>query len=81
MDNIRLEKLTAIFRTLFNQRDLILRNDMTARDVLGWDSFNHVNLILEIEIEFGIRFSNEEISELQNVGKLIELIDSKLPLA
>ena len=71
-------KLTKIFRTLFNQDDLVLRNDLTAEDVPGWDSLNHVNLIIQIEQEFGIRFSNEEVTSFQNVGQLQELIEAKL---
>ena len=71
-------KLTQIFRTLFNQDDLVLRDDLTAEDVPGWDSLNHVNLIIQVEQEFGIRFSNEEVTSLQNVGQLQELIEAKL---
>jgi len=78
MNADQLERLTAIFRTLFDLSDLILRDDLSARDVPGWDSFNHVNLILQIEEEFGIRFKADEISDLQNVGQLIRLIESKL---
>ena len=71
-------KLTEIFRTLFNQDDLVLRDDLSAQDVAGWDSFNHVNLIIQTEQEFGIRFSNEEVGSLQNVGQLKILIEEKL---
>jgi acyl carrier protein len=78
MDQKALEKLTSIFRSLFNQNNLVLRDDMTARDVPGWDSFNHINLIIQIEEEFGIRFTNEEVSQLSNVGELKTLIREKL---
>lgn len=78
MNPERTGKLTQIFRTLFNQDDLVLRDDLTAEDVPGWDSLNHVNLIIQVEQEFGIRFSNEEVTSLQNVGQLQELIEAKL---
>jgi len=78
MDARNRDRLTGIFRTLFNQDDLVLRADLTARQVPGWDSFNHVNLIILTEEEFGIRFSTDEVSGLQNVGELMHLIDSKL---
>lgn len=32
-------KLTEVFRTIFNIPDLELRDDLTAADVPGWDSF------------------------------------------
>ena len=72
------ERLTSIFRTLFNKADLVLRDDLTARDVPSWDSLNHVNLMIYVEEEFGVRFSTAEVSSLQDVGELKTLITQKL---
>lgn len=72
------EKLTAIFRTLFNDATLVLRDDLTAADVSGWDSFNHINLVLQVESDFSVRFSTEEIASLKNVGEFKTLIGRKL---
>ena len=44
--------LTDIFRTIFNIPDLELNDDMTARDIMAWDSINHINLMIAIEDEF-----------------------------
>ncbi len=74
----RLSKLTDVFRTVFNISDLELNRDMTAKDVPGWDSFNHINLVISIEEEFVTRFTTDEISALQNVGHMMDLLDSKL---
>lgn len=70
-------RLTNIFRTLFNKPDLQLRDDLTARDVPTWDSLNHVNLMMFVEEEFGVRFTTGEVSSMQNVGDLKRLIDAK----
>jgi acyl carrier protein len=72
------DRLTSIFRTLFNDPALELRDDLTARDVNGWDSLNHVNLIILIEEEFSVRFTTGEVSALQDVGELKRLLDGKL---
>ena len=73
----QLEKLSNIFKVLFNRPDLKLNDDLSAKDVPGWDSFNHVNLIISIEEEFGVRFSNDEVGGMQNVGNLKTLLASK----
>lgn len=73
-----LAKLTDVFSTIFNIPDIELTDEMTAADVPGWDSFNHVNLIVTIEIEFDVQFATEEISGLKNVGEMIAMLDSKL---
>ena len=77
LDADQLEKLSNIFKVLFNRPDLKLNDDLSAKDVHGWDSFNHVNLIISIEEEFGVRFSNDEVGGMQNVGNLKTLLASK----
>jgi acyl carrier protein len=72
------EQLTEIFRDLFDDDTLALRPGTTAADVPGWDSFNHVNLIVAVEARFNIKFKTAEIEGLRNVGHLVEVIESKL---
>jgi len=72
-----MEKLTGIFRTVFDNEDINLRPDMTANDVDGWDSLAQVNLILAVEKGFGIRFSQKELLTFKNVGDLLRSIEQK----
>ena len=72
------DKLSDIFKVLFNRPDLELNDNLTAKDVPGWDSFNHVNLIINIEEEFGVQFTNDEVGGMQNVGNLKTLLASKI---
>jgi len=44
-------RLTAIFRDVFDDESLVLRDDLTAEDVENWDSLTHINLIVAIEKE------------------------------
>ena len=74
----QLEKLSSIFKILFNLSDLELTDGLSAKDVPGWDSFNHVNLIINIEEEFGVQFTNDEVGGMQNVGSLKTLLASKI---
>ena len=78
LDVEQLDKLTGIFKILFNLPDLELTDDLSAKDVPGWDSFNHVNLIINIEEEFGIQFTNDEVGGMQNIGNLKTLLALKI---
>jgi acyl carrier protein len=73
----RLSRLTEVFRRVFHQPSLALHDALTARDVPGWDSLNHVTLMIEVEREFGLRFSSAEIEALRRVGDLVALVDRK----
>jgi len=72
------EKLTTIFRKVFNDDSIVLSNDMTANDVGSWDSLSHMLMITEVEDSFSIKFSLREVNKLKNVGALINLIEGKL---
>ena len=78
LNSDQFDKLSDIFKVLFNRPDLELNDNLTAKDVPGWDSFNHVNLIINIEEEFGVRFSNDEVGGIQNVGNLKKLLATKI---
>ena len=46
----------------------------TKRDLVSWDSIGHLNLILEVEDEFGISFSKEEIESIDSIQILYDLV-------
>jgi len=74
--------LQAVFREVFDDESIELRDSMTAMDVAGWDSLMNINLIIAVEERFGVKFAAAEISGLrgkgQNVGTFLRLIASKM---
>ena len=72
-----IEQLIPIFKEVFNDDDLIIAKSTAAKDVDGWDSLAHIRLIVAIEKSFKLRFTAAEISELENVGEMIDLILKK----
>ncbi len=73
-----IDKLTTIFRTIFSEDTIVLRNEMTVNDVGNWDSLSHMLMITEVENVFSIKFKLRELNKLKNVGALIDLIEFKL---
>lgn len=71
-------KLQEIFRNVFDDDEIELFDEMTSEDVEDWDSLSHVNLILKIEKEFSVKFTVDEITQTQNVGQFIRIINEKL---
>lgn len=73
-----LSKIRDIIADVLDEPDLTINMQTTAEDVDGWDSFNHINIVVAIESEFGIKIHTAEIEEMRNVGELVELIEKKL---
>ena len=72
-----IEKLTTIFRKVFDDETIVLNDQVTANDIGSWDSLSHMLMITQVENAFSIKFSLREINKLKNVGTLIRLIESK----
>jgi len=72
------ERLNKVFRQVFDDETIEINPEMTADDVEGWDSFSHVNLIIAVELEFGIEFKQKEVLSFANVGELLDCIGKKL---
>jgi acyl carrier protein len=69
--------LTTVFRKVFAREDITLRPEMTARDLVGWDSIMHVDLLIEIEERLSFEIEPDEIDRLLSVGDLADLIRLK----
>lgn len=71
------ERLQEIFRDIFDDDELIIREDMSANDIEDWDSLAQINLIIAIEKEFKVKFKLDEVSNLKNIGEMLELLSKK----
>jgi acyl carrier protein len=45
--------------------------DTRRQDVSNWDSFNYINFMVAVEIEFGVKFKVADIESFENVGAII----------
>ncbi|MFI5360402.1 MAG: acyl carrier protein [Elusimicrobiota bacterium] len=81
MSDIR-EQTQELFRYVFGNPDIVLRDEMAIADVPGWDSITHINLMVAAEAKFKIKIAMKEISSLkgngQNIATFLALIGKKL---
>ena len=73
-----IEELQVIFREVFDEEELVISRDTTAEDIEDWDSLTHMQLIIEIEKKYGIKFTTAELKKANNVGEFVEIIEGKL---
>ena len=50
----------------------------TPQHLDSWDSISHVSLVMAIEEQFGVAFTPEEITEMESIGRIAELLSRKL---
>jgi acyl carrier protein len=50
-------------------------NEESSPDTIeAWDSLKHMNLVLALEEEFGVQFTDEQIMEMLSVALIIEIV-------
>ena len=72
------ERVTNVFRDVFDDEELAITDETTAADIEDWDSLTHITLISAIEDEFGYKFGMKEVLQLKNVGEMITLLEKSL---
>lgn len=70
------QKIIEIMRNVF-RNDAI---DITCsqQNCNTWDSINHINLIVELEIAFNVSFEPEEISSMTDFKRVMDTLNNKL---
>ena len=71
-----LEVLNRIFKEKLSDESVEINLDTTADDILEWNSLKHLIIILAIETHFQIKFNPIQLSNMQNIGEMINIIIS-----
>lgn len=72
------EKLTEVFKDVFDDDSIELEDGTTADDIEDWDSLSHIMLLSAVEDEFAIKFDMKAIQGLKDVGAMADLIEEML---
>jgi acyl carrier protein len=66
-----LDTFTRILRDLLLDDSIVLSMETRRQDVPNWDSFNYINFMVGVEIEFGVKFKVADIESFENVGAIV----------
>jgi len=72
-------KLKLIIAELFGVEENTIQNDsgVVKGDILNWDSLGQLQLILKIEDSFNVKFTMEEIKQMQDYSTILNMLTSK----
>ncbi len=72
------ERLNNVFRDVFDDDEIVVNANTTANDIEDWDSLEHINLIVSVEQEFGMKFNMNEVTTMKNVGDMVNIISERI---
>ena len=73
-----LRKLNEVFQDIFDDTALSIGETTTAKDIDGWDSLTHINLLAAVEDEFDVKFNMKDVLGMKDVGEMMDLIEEQL---
>ena len=68
------ERLTEVFRDVFDDEEIVLSDSTTSDDIEDWDSFEHINLVVAVEEEFSFKIPMGKVVTMKNVGEMVDII-------
>ncbi|HEY4521855.1 MAG TPA: acyl carrier protein [Candidatus Paceibacterota bacterium] len=69
-----MEKLKKILSKVLKIDENSITEKTSPDTVDTWDSFNSLMLVSELENEFGVKFTIDEVVKIKNVGDIIEVL-------
>lgn len=80
MGGVRDQVLT-IAADIFAVSPEFLTEQSSPKNVESWDSIRHLNFVLALEEHFALQFTPEEMEQMQTIGQIASLVESKLNTA
>jgi len=77
MNNLRGRVYDVVART-FRLNHADITDGLRVGQVEAWDSLGHLTLMMEIENEFSVRFSTDQIGQPKTVGEICQLLSQVL---
>lgn len=62
---------------LFDLNEEEIRDNLSSKDIPNWDSMNYLLFISELEKNFGISFTMDEVMNAQTLGDLRAIVEKK----
>lgn len=72
------DRIKSVMAVTLNLGSDDIHNDASPETIASWDSLRHMTLIMALEDEFGIRFTDDQIPTLLNYRIIVDSIETLL---
>ena len=78
MDDNLEQSIKRVMSDILNIPEEIITEDTASDNTEGWDSANHIQLVIALEEEFSISFDVKEFEALLSFADIYEMVQSKI---
>jgi acyl carrier protein len=71
-------EINEVIGIVFSSDGNSLNDDDTPETIPNWDSITHIIVLSSLEEEFGITFSDEEMTNINTIGEIRRTVAEKI---
>jgi acyl carrier protein len=64
-----------IVQELFNIKEEEIKDELSSKDIPNWDSMNYLLFVAELEKNFDMSFTMDEVMSAETLGDLRKLVE------
>ncbi len=72
-----MKKFNKIVSKIFGVKEKDIKDELSSKDIPHWDSMNYLLLISELEEEFDVMFTADEVTNAKCVGDIKKMISKR----
>jgi acyl carrier protein len=72
-----MKTFNTIASELFSISEESIHDGLSSKDIPNWDSMNYLLFIAELEKEFGVSFSMDQVMNAKTIGDLRAIVEKK----
>ena len=80
MDNKIEDRIKCVMSAVFDIPIKEINDESSSDTIVSWDSLNYLNLIIALEEDFELEFTDEEILRITDYSSIKLVINSKLDI-
>lgn len=74
MDKSKFDKIVS---GIFKLKPSEIKDSLTSKEIPNWDSMNYLLFISELEKDFGVTFSMDEVLNADSLGAIRKMLKAK----
>ena len=76
-NNFCMKTFNSITASVFNIKEEDIRDSMSSKDIADWDSMNYLLFIADLEKNFDVSFTMDEVMNARSLGDLRVIVEAR----
>ena len=78
MTGSTLEQVRQLVSDVFAVPSGEVHENSSSETIKGWDSMQHLNLVLAVEEKFNVQFTPEEMEQMRSVRQIVTIVEARV---